>query len=192
MAYLPLANIDTDMIIPKQYLKTIKKTGLGKYLFAELRYDMKGQVIQDFVLNQQPDTQVLVAGDNFGCGSSREHAPWAFLDFGIRAIVAPSFADIFYHNCFKNGILLIKLSETDIETLVTQSQSKEVRIDLEEQSIDDGHHKKIFFSIEDDKKEILLQGLDDIERVLRLSQEVRLFEEKHFQKYPWLNREKHA
>lgn len=182
-AYIPINNIDTDMIIPKQYLKTIKRSGLGKYLFADLRYDIDGNLIEDFVLNKQPGTTVLVAGENFGCGSSREHAPWALLDFGIKAIIAPSFADIFYNNCFKNGILPIKVSYKEIALLASYSS---LVIDLEKQTITYANNQ-FFFSIEEHRKQILLEGLDDIEKVLKLSQEIKNFEQQYCEKYPWLN-----
>ncbi|MDD2326147.1 MAG: 3-isopropylmalate dehydratase small subunit, partial [Alphaproteobacteria bacterium] len=135
-AFLPIANIDTDMIIAKQYLKTIKRTGLGKWLFAALRYDEEGNPRADFVLNQKPEAQILLAGENFGCGSSREHAPWSLLDFGIRAVIAPSFADIFYNNAYKNGILLIRLAKDKIDALA-QSNGP-LTIDLTAQTVTDG------------------------------------------------------
>lgn len=183
IAYLPIANIDTDMIIPKQYLKTIKRSGLGQHLFADMRYDGEGKPLEDFILNRQPDTQILIAGENFGCGSSREHAPWALLDFGIRAIIAPSYADIFYNNCFKNGILPIKLQQSDIDDLL--SQKGMVTIDLSSQNIQCGD-ASYFFSIEEHRKEILLEGLDDIEKILKLESEIRHFETHYFLQHPWL------
>ena len=189
MAYLPLSNIDTDMIIPKQYLKTIKRSGLGQYLFADLRYDINDNTINDFILNKQPDTKVLITGENFGCGSSREHAPWALLDFGIRSIISSSFADIFYNNCFKNGILPIKLQQKDIEQLVAQCD--EITIDLTNQYIQCGA-LDFFFSIEEYRKEVLLQGLDDIEKVLKLAKEIDVFEQKHLKQYPWLEGDHYA
>ena len=182
-AYISLANIDTDMIIPKQYLKTIKRSGLGKYLFAERRYNVDGSIIDDFILNAQPDSKILLAGENFGCGSSREHAPWALLDFGIKAIIAPSFADIFYNNCFKNGILPIELPQSDIDNL--SKQSGEMIIDLPSQSIQCGS-SQYFFAIDEYRKEILLQGLDDIETMLKFESAILDFERKYFIKYPWL------
>ena len=188
IAYIPLSNIDTDMIIPKQYLKTIKRSGLGKFLFAERRYDMDGNVIEDFILNTQPDSKIIVAGENFGCGSSREHAPWALLDYGIRAVISPGFADIFYNNCFKNGILPIKLTQEDIDVLV--QQSGETTIDLEEQSILCGN-RKFFFNIDGHRKKVLLEGLDDIEKALKLKNEIVTYEQNHFTLQPWL-REQHA
>lgn len=189
VAYLPIANIDTDMIIPKQYLKTIKRSGLGRYLFAEMRYDMQGNTIEDFILNKQPDTKILISGDNFGCGSSREHAPWALLDFGIRAIIAPGYADIFYNNCFKNGILPIKLQQCDIDGLLTKKA--DVTIDLYSQTIQcvDATY---FFVMDDHQKEILLQGLDDIEKVLKYKAEIIHFEKNYFSNYPWLERGDHV
>ena len=182
-AYLPLANIDTDMIIPKQYLKTIKRSGLGRYLFAELRYDTEGTPLSDFVLNVHPDTKILMTGENFGCGSSREHAPWALLDFGIRVLIAPSFSDIFYNNCFKNGILPVQLSPSNIEKLGTGQQ--ELTINLEEQYVESALCR-IPFSIEPHRKEVLLKGLDDIEQILTLQAQILQFEEKHFTKCPWI------
>ncbi len=182
IAYLKLSNIDTDMIIPKQYLKTIKRTGLGKYLFAEMRYDRNEEIIEDFILNQQPDTKILIAGENFGCGSSREHAPWALLDFGIKAVIAPSFADIFYNNCFKNGILPIKLSQDDIQTLIHYS---DLTINLEEQTVKANKHT-FYFALDEHRKTVLLNGLDDIEKVLEYKSNISAFEKKHFEKFPWL------
>jgi len=182
IAYIKLSNIDTDMIIPKQYLKTIKRTGLGKFLFAEMRYQTDGKPVADFILNQQPDTKILITGENFGCGSSREHAPWALLDFGIRAVIAPSFADIFYNNCFKNGILPIKLSQADIQTLI---QDPVLTIDLEEQTVKGIHHS-FYFGLDEHRKTVLLDGLDDIEKVMKYKSNIDAFEKKHFKKYPWL------
>lgn len=182
IAYLKLSNIDTDMIIPKQYLKTIKRTGLGKFLFAEMRYDQNGELIKDFILNQQPKTKILITGENFGCGSSREHAPWALLDFGIKAVIAPSFADIFYNNCFKNGILPIKLPQTDIKILI---QYPELTINLEEQTVKGAQHS-FYFAIDEHRKTVLLNGLDDIEKVMEYKSNIAAFEKKHFEKYPWL------
>lgn len=187
--YIPFANIDTDMIIPKQYLKTIKRVGLGKYLFAEMRYDMQGNRIEDFILNQQPDTKILIAGENFGCGSSREHAPWSLLDFGIKAIIAPSYADIFYNNCFKNGILPIQLQQRDIDALLMQKA--DMTIDLPSQTIQCGDVTHVF-AIDEHRKEILIQGLDDIEKILKLESEIEQFEKQHFINYPWLERIDHA
>ena len=163
-AYLPIVNIDTDMIIPKQFLKTIKRTGLGKNLFFEMRYDDNGKDINDFVLNKEPykRSKILIAGKNFGCGSSREHAPWALLDFGITCVISSSYADIFYNNCFKNGILPITLLEDEIKEISEYSKRKEeVTINLEEQKIIFGN-KEIKFEIEEFRKKCLLEGLDDI------------------------------
>jgi 3-isopropylmalate/(R)-2-methylmalate dehydratase small subunit len=162
--YLPIVNIDTDMIIPKQFLKTIKRTGLGKNLFFEMRYDDNGNEIKDFILNQEPHNQskILIAGKNFGCGSSREHAPWALLDFGITCVISSSYADIFYSNCFKNGILPIILPEEKIKELSEYSKRKEeISIDLKEEKIVFGN-SEIKFDIDPFKKKCLLEGLDDI------------------------------
>jgi len=163
-ANLPMLNVDTDMIIPKQFLKTIKRTGLGKSLFFEMRYDEAGKKIQEFVLNKEPynNSSILLTGKNFGCGSSREHAPWSLLDFGIKCVISPSFADIFYNNCFKNGILPIILDKNKIEELVQYSERKEnIEINLTEQEIKFGN-KRIKFEIDPFKKKCLLNGLDDI------------------------------
>ena len=163
-ANLPMINIDTDMIIPKQFLKTIKRTGLGKSLFFEMRYDEDGKDIKEFLLNQKPykNSSILLTGKNFGCGSSREHAPWALLDFGIKCIISASFADIFYNNCFKNGILPIVLDKKKIEELIQYSERKEnIEINLEQQQILFGN-KEIKFEIDSFKKDCLINGLDDI------------------------------
>jgi len=154
-APLPMINVDTDMIIPKQFLKTIKRSGLGKNLFYELRYDLQGNIKNDFVLNWDPykSAKILVTGENFGCGSSREHAPWSLLDFGFRSIIAPSFADIFYNNCFKNGILPIKLDQSNVDHLMKEAENKKtLTINLEKQSIVDESGKSIDFEIEEFKK----------------------------------------
>ena len=164
-AYLPIVNIDTDMIIPKQFLKTIKRTGLGKNLFFEMRYDDNGNKIGDFILNKDPFTnsKILIAGKNFGCGSSREHAPWALLDFGITCVISSSFADIFYSNCFKNGILPIIVDEEKIKELSEYANRKEeISVDLEEEKIVYGNNE-IKFKIDSFKKKCLLEGLDDID-----------------------------
>jgi len=187
-AYLPISNIDTDMLIPKQYLKTIKRSGLGKYLFAERRYDEKGNPKPDFPLNQKPDAQILLAGDNFGCGSSREHAPWALADFGIRAIIAPSFADIFYNNCFKNGLLPLKLDAKAIEAL--RMKDDPITVDLEAQTVTQGT-LSFPFDIHPSYKEVLLKGLDGIAKVMLLKDKIAAFETTHFTKQPWLGK-KHA
>ena len=163
-AYLPIVNIDTDMIIPKQFLKTIKRTGLGNGLFFEMRYDQGGNKINNFILNNDPynKSKILVAGKNFGCGSSREHAPWALLDFGITCVISPSFADIFYNNCFKNGILPITLKEEEIKEISEYSNRKEeISVNLPDQKITFGN-KEINFEIDEFKKKCLLEGLDDI------------------------------
>ena len=163
-AYLPIVNIDTDMIIPKQFLKTIKRTGLGKNLFFEMRYDDKGNEISEFTLNKLPykNSKILVTGKNFGCGSSREHAPWALLDFGITCLISSSFADIFYNNCFKNGILPITISEDQIKEISEYSKrSQEIEVDLKDQKITFGN-KEIKFEIDKFKKKCLIEGLDDI------------------------------
>ena len=176
-AYLPLQNIDTDMIIPKQFLKTIKRTGLGKSLFFEMRYDENGEKVEDFVLNNEPykNSKILLAGKNFGCGSSREHAPWALSDFGIKCIISTSFADIFYNNCFKNGILPIKISEDKILELVEYSKRKEqIEVNLEGQKIIFGN-KTINFQLDDFKKKCLLEGLDDIALSMKKISEIDNF-----------------
>ena len=188
-SYLSLQNIDTDMIIPKQFLKTIKRTGLGKSLFYEMRYDENGKIIKDFILNKGPYNQskILLAGKNFGCGSSREHAPWALLDFGIKCVISSSFADIFYNNCFKNGILPIVLDEKKIEEIVQYYERKEqVEINLENQEILFGN-KKIKFEIDSYKKKCLLEGLDDIAISLEKSNKIKTFEEKVEKNKPWMN-----
>ena len=177
-AYLPIVNIDTDMIIPKQFLKTIKRTGLGKNLFFEMRYDDNGNEINDFVLNKNPfnKSKILIAGKNFGCGSSREHAPWALLDFGITCVISSSFADIFYSNCFKNGILPIILDDEKIKELSEYAYRKEeISIDLSEEKIVYGN-SKINFKIDLFKKKCLLEGLDDIALSLKKSEKIKTFE----------------
>ena len=187
-AYLPIINIDTDMIIPKQFLKTIKRTGLGKNLFFEMRYDDNGNEIKDFILNQEPYNQskILITGKNFGCGSSREHAPWALLDFGITCVISSSYADIFYSNCFKNGILPIILEEEKIKELSEYSNRKEeISIDLEEKKIIFGNNK-IKFDIDPFKKKCLLEGLDDIALSLEKAEKITSFEEKLKNKKPWI------
>ena len=188
-AYLPIANIDTDMIIPKQFLKTIKRTGLGKGLFFEMRYDVNNKKIEEFVLNKEPynHSPILLTGRNFGCGSSREHAPWALLDFGIRCVISPSFADIFYNNCFKNGILPILLEENKIEELAQYSKRKEnIEVNLNEQEIVFGN-KRIQFEIDPFKKQCLLDGLDDIAISLEKSEKISSFEKELKKNKPWLN-----
>ena len=187
-AYLPIVNIDTDMIIPKQFLKTIKRTGLGKNLFFEMRYDDNGIEIKDFILNQEPHNQskILIAGKNFGCGSSREHAPWALLDFGITCVISSSYADIFYSNCFKNGILPIILTEEKIKELSEYSKRKEeILIDLNEEKITFGNNE-IKFDIDPFKKKCLLEGLDDIALSLAKEKKINDFEKKLKDKKPWI------
>ena len=187
-AYLPIVNIDTDMIIPKQFLKTIKRTGLGKNLFFELRYDEKGKEIYDFVLNQNPfnNSKILIAGKNFGCGSSREHAPWALLDFGITCVISSSFADIFYSNCFKNGILPIILDEDKIKELSEYAKRKEeISIDLNEEKIVYGN-SETKFKVDSFKKKCLLEGLDDIALSLKKSDKIETFEKDLRVKKPWI------
>ena len=186
--YLPIVNIDTDMIIPKQFLKTIKRTGLGKNLFFEMRYDDNGNEIKDFILNQEPHNQskILIAGKNFGCGSSREHAPWALLDFGITCVISSSYADIFYSNCFKNGILPIILPEERIKELSEYSKRKEeISIDLKEEKIIFGN-SEIKFDIDPFKKKCLLEGLDDIALSLAKEDKIDNFEKNLKNKKPWI------
>jgi len=188
-ANLSMTNVDTDMIIPKQFLKTIKRTGLGKSLFFEMRYDEKGKKIEKFVLNNKPysSSPILITGKNFGCGSSREHAPWALLDFGIKCVISPSFADIFYNNCFKNGMLPVVLDEGQITELVQYSERKEnIEINLKEQTIIFGN-KKIQFEIDQFKKKCLLEGLDDIALSLEKSEKIYSYEEKIKKNKPWIN-----
>ena len=187
-AYLPIVNIDTDMIIPKQFLKTIKRTGLGKNLFFEMRYDDEGKEISDFVLNNEPYSQskILITGKNFGCGSSREHAPWALLDFGITCVISSSYADIFYNNCFKNGILPITIKEEAIKELSEYSTRKEeISVNLEDQSIKFGNNE-IKFEIDEFKKKCLLEGLDDISLSLAQSSKISAYESKIKSSKPWI------
>jgi len=187
-AYLPIVNIDTDMIIPKQFLKTIKRTGLGKNLFFEMRYDDNGNEIKDFILNQEPHNQskILIAGKNFGCGSSREHAPWALLDFGITCVISSSYADIFYSNCFKNGILPIILPEEKIKELSEYSKRKEeISVYLKEEKIIFGNNE-IKFDIDPFKKKCLLEGLDDIALSLAKKEKITIFEENLKNNKPWI------
>jgi len=188
-ATLPMINVDTDMIIPKQFLKTIKRTGLGKSLFFEMRYDENGNKIESFVLNNKPydKSSILITGKNFGCGSSREHAPWALLDFGIRCVIGQSFADIFYNNCFKNGMLPITLNENQIQELTEYSKRKEnIEINLSEEEIIFGN-KRIKFDIDPFKKKCLLNGLDDIALSLEKSDKISSYEDKIKKNKPWLN-----
>ena len=187
-AYLPIVNIDTDMIIPKQFLKTIKRTGLGKNLFFEMRYDDNGNSLKDFVLNQEPyiQSKILIAGKNFGCGSSREHAPWALLDFGITCVISSSYADIFYNNCFKNGILPIILEEEKIKELSEYSKRKEeISIDLTNEKIIFGNNE-IKFNIDPFKKKCLLEGLDDIALSLAKEDKIDDFEKNLKKDKPWI------
>ena len=187
-AYLPIVNVDTDMIIPKQFLKTIKRTGLGKNLFYEMRYDEKGKIIDNFILNKIPfnKTNILIAGKNFGCGSSREHAPWALLDFGITCVIASSYADIFYNNCFKNGILPIVIDEEKIKQISEYSSRKEeIEIDLVNQIIKFGNNE-IKFEIDPFKKKCLLEGLDDIALSLEKTDKIVSFENKLKNSKPWI------
>ena len=188
-ANLPMMNVDTDMIIPKQFLKTIKRTGLGKSLFFEIRYDENGKKIEKFVLNQEPynNSSILLVGKNFGCGSSREHAPWALLDFGIKCVISPSFAEIFYNNCFKNGMLPIILDEKKISELIHYVERKEnIEVNLTEQEINYGNNK-IKFNIDLFKKKCLLNGLDDIDLSLEKSKQIDSYEIKQKRNKPWIN-----
>jgi len=200
-AYLPIVNIDTDMIIPKQFLKTIKRTGLGKNLFFEMRYDDQGKIIDNFILNQDPFNQskILIAGKNFGCGSSREHAPWALLDFGITCVISSSFADIFYSNCFKNGILPIILEEEKIKEISEYANRKEqISVDLNDEKIIYGNNEILFkidsfkkkclleLKIDSFKKKCLLEGLDDIALSLKKSEKIESFEKNLKEKKPWI------
>ena len=188
-APLPMINVDTDMIIPKQFLKTIKRSGLGKNLFHELRYDMQGNIKNDFVLNWDPYKQasILVAGDNFGCGSSREHAPWSLLDFGFKCIIAPSFADIFYNNCFKNGILPIRLDQEKVDILMEEAKNKnKLTINLEDQKIIHGDEFSIDFEIDSFRKKCLLEGLDDIGLTLQKKEKIIEYETKLKSTHSWI------
>ena len=187
-AYLPIVNIDTDMIIPKQFLKTIKRTGLGKNLFHEMRYLDNGKDIKDFVLNKKPfnNSKILIAGNNFGCGSSREHAPWALLDFGITCVISSSYADIFYNNCFKNGILPIVLDEEKIKDLSEYSnREEEIEVNLKDQKIIYGNNE-LSFEIDQFKKKCIIEGLDDIALSLEKSSHINEFEKKIKSSKPWI------
>jgi len=187
-AYLALQNIDTDMIIPKQFLKTIKRTGLGKSLFYEMRYDEQGKSIKDFTLNNEPynKSKILLAGKNFGCGSSREHAPWALSDFGIKCVISSSFADIFYNNCFKNGILPVKIDEQSVLELADYSKRKEeIDVNLENQEIKFGN-KSMKFDVDAFKKKCLIEGLDDIGLSMEKVSHIDNFEKKIAVDKPWL------
>ena len=188
-APLPMINVDTDMIIPKQFLKTIKRSGLGKNLFHELRYDLQGNLRNDFVLNYDPykSATILVTGENFGCGSSREHAPWSLLDFGFKCIIAPSFADIFYNNCFKNGILPIILDQKNVDYLMLEAENKrKISVDLEEQKIISEKNEIISFEIDPFRKKCLLEGLDDIALTLKKEDKIDSFESKIHESKPWI------
>ena len=187
-AYLPIVNIDTDMIIPKQFLKTIKRTGLGKNLFFEMRYDDQGNKIEKFILNQDPfnKSKILIAGKNFGCGSSREHAPWALLDFGITCVISSSYADIFYNNCFKNGILPIILDDEKIRQISEYSnRQEEIEVDLNNQKIVFGNNE-IKFELDSFKKKCLLEGLDDIALSLEKTDKIISFEKNLKNTKPWI------
>ena len=187
-AYLPIVNIDTDMIIPKQFLKTIKRTGLGKSLFYEMRYDENGKKINDFILNKEPynKSKILLAGKNFGCGSSREHAPWALSDFGIKSVISSSFADIFYNNCFKNGILPIKIDDKIVVELADYSKRKEeIEISLETQEIKYGN-KVVKFELDAFKKKCLMEGLDDIALSMEKISKIDEYEKKLQTTKPWV------
>ena len=190
-APIPLINIDTDMLIPKQFLKTIKRTGLGVNLFSEMRYDESGKEIPEFVLNKPAyrSAEILVAGDNFGCGSSREHAPWALHDFGIRVVISTSFADIFYSNCFKNGILPIIVDEETRDQLLRDAENgsnARITINLEDQEIIRPNGLKVIFDLDEYKKQCLIEGLDDIAVTLDKKTKIDSFERKTAQKFPWL------
>ena len=190
-APIPLINIDTDMLIPKQFLKTIKRTGLGIHLFSEMRYDESGKEIDAFVLNKPAyrTAEILIAGDNFGCGSSREHAPWALLDFGIRVVISTSFADIFYNNCFKNGILPIIVDSDTRDDLLRDAENgsnARITVDLEDQEISRPNGVKVSFFIDEYKKHCLIEGLDDIAVTLDKKSEIDSFEITTEQNFPWL------
>ena len=188
-AYLPIVNIDTDMIIPKQFLKTIKRTGLGKSLFFEMRYDSNGIEIKDFILNQKPfnKSKILITGKNFGCGSSREHAPWALLDFGVTCVISSSYADIFYNNCFKNGILPIRLDQEKVNILMTEAKNKnQLTINLYEQKIILADENVIEFDIDPFRKKCLIEGLDDIGLTLQKKDKISKYEESIKSSQPWI------
>jgi 3-isopropylmalate/(R)-2-methylmalate dehydratase small subunit len=190
-APLPMINIDTDMIIPKQFLKTITRSGLGKSLFFEMRYDDNGKELPEFVLNKAPyrNTEILVAGDNFGCGSSREHAPWALQDFGIRAVIAPSFADIFFGNCYKNGMLPVVLPQEQIDVLLADAAGDNTRvltIDLPNQKVVRANGESFTFEINPTSKHQLVEGLDEIGQTMLRAGEIDSFEQKQHASQPWL------
>ena len=190
-APMPLVNIDTDMIIPKQFLKTIKRSGLGANLFDEMRFDQDGNEIADFVLNKKAyrNAEIIVAGENFGCGSRREHGPWALLDFGIKCVISTSYADIFYNNCFKNGILPIVLKPEEVELLMEDSKNGEnarISIDLERQIVQSSEGVEFSFEIDEFKKHCLLNGLDDIGLTMEKASSIDEFEEKYQRQMPWV------
>ena len=190
-APLDILNIDTDMIIPKQFLKTIKRSGLGKNLFDEMRYSTDGKEIKDFVLNKKPwnEAKIMIAGDNFGCGSSREHAPWALLDFGIKCVISTNFADIFYNNCFKNGILPLKVTEDQRQALLADAKDEEnpvLEIDLPNQIIKRPNGVSIKFDLDPFRKECLLEGLDDISLTLAKKDKIQEYENVRNKSFPWL------
>ena len=190
-APMPLVNIDTDMIIPKQFLKTIKRSGLGANLFDEMRFDLEGNEIPDFVLNKKAyrNAEIIVAGENFGCGSSREHAPWALLDFGIKCVISTSYADIFYNNCFKNGILPIVLKAEEVEELMKDSQKGEnarIMVDLETQTVHSSDGVEFSFVIDKFKKHCLLNGLDDIGLTMEKVSSIDEFEQRYQKQMPWV------
>ena len=191
-APMPLVNIDTDMIIPKQFLKTIKRSGLGANLFDEMRFDLEGNEIPDFVLNKKAyrSAEIIVAGENFGCGSSREHAPWALLDFGIKCVISTSYADIFYNNCFKNGILPIVLKPKEVDALMEDAQKGEnarITVDLETQKVQSSDGLEFSFEIDEFKKHCLLNGLDDIGLTMEKSSSIDSFEKKYQKQMPWVS-----
>ena len=190
-APMPLVNIDTDLIIPKQFLKTIKRSGLGANLFDEMRFDLEGNEIPDFVLNKKAyrNAEIIVAGENFGCGSSREHAPWALIDFGIKCVISTSYADIFYNNCFKNGILPIVLKAEEVEELMKDSQKGEnarIMVDLETQTVHSSDGVEFSFEIDKFKKHCLLEGLDDIGLTMEKVSSIDEFEERYQKQMPWV------
>jgi len=190
-APMPLVNIDTDMIIPKVFLKTIKRSGLGVNLFDEMRFDRQGNEIEDFVLNkpQYRETEILVAGDNFGCGSSREHAPWAIKDFGIKCVISTSFADIFFNNCFKNGILPIVLPKEQVDVLLQDAEkgaNARVTVDLEDQTVTTSDGESFSFEVDSFKKHCLMNGLDDIGLTMEKAASIDTFEEQAAQSRPWV------
>lgn len=190
-APMPLVNIDTDMIIPKQFLKTIKRSGLGANLFDEMRFDLEGNEIPDFVLNKKAyrNAEIIVAGENFGCGSSREHAPWALIDFGIKCVISSSYADIFYNNCFKNGILPIVLKAEEVEELMKDSQKGEnarIMVDLEAQTVHSSDGVEFSFVIDKFKKHCLLNGLDDIGLTMEKVSSIDEFEQRYQKQMPWV------